>query len=159
MARRRAWLSQRELARLAGTSQPAISRYESGESPTIATFERLLAAAGVRLSTDLVAASAIDVRSARLATVRRHRTEVREAARRHGATRIQLFGSVARGEDGPEPDIDLLVDIDPREVGVMPLVRLAREFEEILGSPVDLASGQVLDERVAATALREAMDV
>lgn len=49
-ARRRAGLTQAELAERAGTAQTAISAYESGRKhPTAATFVRLLAAAGTRL--------------------------------------------------------------------------------------------------------------
>lgn len=49
-ARRRAGLSQRELAVRAGVSQPAVARLESGRhSPSLATLERLLSACGERL--------------------------------------------------------------------------------------------------------------
>lgn len=49
-ARQQAGLSQRELARRAGTSQSAVSAYESGrKEPGFATVTRLLAAADVRL--------------------------------------------------------------------------------------------------------------
>lgn len=50
-ARERAGLSQRELAARAGTSQATVSAYESGsKQPSVATFARLLAAAGTRLT-------------------------------------------------------------------------------------------------------------
>jgi transcriptional regulator with XRE-family HTH domain len=53
-ARTRAGLSQRALARLAGTAQSVIARIESGHtSPTWETFERLLDAANVDLSAQL----------------------------------------------------------------------------------------------------------
>jgi transcriptional regulator with XRE-family HTH domain len=49
-ARRRAGMSQRELARSTGVVQPAIARIElGGVSPTIETLERLLAGAGFSL--------------------------------------------------------------------------------------------------------------
>src|SRR4051794_24333068 len=52
-ARTRAGLSQAELARRAGTSQAAVSAYESGaKQPSVATFSRLLAAAGARLAVE-----------------------------------------------------------------------------------------------------------
>ena len=54
-ARRLAGLSQRELAERAGTSQPAVARLEQGHSsPSLATLERLLAAAGFALRLELV---------------------------------------------------------------------------------------------------------
>jgi transcriptional regulator with XRE-family HTH domain len=50
MARRRAGLSQRELARRSGVPQPSISRIERGlGSPTVDTLERLLRACGMEL--------------------------------------------------------------------------------------------------------------
>jgi transcriptional regulator with XRE-family HTH domain len=49
-ARKRAGLTQAELARLTGTSQGAISAYESGrKDPSVATLSRLLSATGSRL--------------------------------------------------------------------------------------------------------------
>ena len=54
-ARRRAGLAQGELAKRAGTSQPAVARLERGHgSPTLATLERLVRAAGFDLRFELV---------------------------------------------------------------------------------------------------------
>jgi transcriptional regulator with XRE-family HTH domain len=54
-ARLRAGMSQRVLAHAAGTSQPAIAKLERGEtSPTVATLERLVNAAGFELRFELV---------------------------------------------------------------------------------------------------------
>jgi transcriptional regulator with XRE-family HTH domain len=53
MARRRAGLTQRALGDRVGTSQATISAYESGaKQPSVATFSRLLAAAGARLAVE-----------------------------------------------------------------------------------------------------------
>ncbi len=64
-------LSQAELARRAGTSRPTLSAYERGRiSPTLATFERILAAAGYRLSTKpILTWGEIDVGRGRIAAV------------------------------------------------------------------------------------------
>jgi transcriptional regulator with XRE-family HTH domain len=52
-ARKRADLTQGELARRAGTSQATVSAYESGsKQPSVATFSRLLAATGSRLTVE-----------------------------------------------------------------------------------------------------------
>ena len=62
-ARMRAGLSQRDLAKKAGTAQSVIARIERGQtSPTLETLERLLAAAGVELHASL-AVKERDVRS------------------------------------------------------------------------------------------------
>ena len=60
-ARTRAGLSQRELARRAGTAQSVIARIELGvTSPSWETVSRLLAAAGFELDTRLEVRAAVD---------------------------------------------------------------------------------------------------
>lgn len=59
-ARERAGLTQSELADRSGTSQATISAYESGtKEPSVATLERLLAAAGARLTVQAGAPAAV----------------------------------------------------------------------------------------------------
>ncbi|WP_282948859.1 helix-turn-helix domain-containing protein [Cellulomonas endometrii] len=158
-ARELARLSQSELADRAGTSQPAVSRYESGlASPSVATLDRLLAAAGARLDLRLVRAPRrLDARTARMTRVRAHRSEILAAAHRHGARNVRVFGSVARGEDGPGSDVDVLVDMDVETVGLLPLDDLRLDLEAILGERVDVAAEAILAPHVAEHALAEAV--
>jgi predicted nucleotidyltransferase len=52
-----------------------------------------------------------------------------------GRTRnVRVFGSVARGDDGPDSDIDFLVDLDAG-VGLIKLAGLERELSTLLGRP------------------------
>jgi len=39
-----------------------------------------------------------------------HRADILALAKRYGITNVRLFGSVAKGTDGPESDIDFLID-------------------------------------------------
>jgi predicted nucleotidyltransferase len=43
--------------------------------------------------------------------IRERRGEILRVAARHGAGNVRLFGSMARGEDTLESDVDLLVDV------------------------------------------------
>ena len=52
--------------------------------------------------------------------------------------RLALFGSYARGDQGPDSDVDILVDIDP-SVG-LEFVTLAEQIEQLLGLSVELIS-------------------
>ena len=45
--------------------------------------------------------------------IQKKRSRILAIAGRHGATNLRIFGSVARGEAGPESDLDLLVDLEP----------------------------------------------
>lgn len=95
LARGDAGLSQRELARRAGTSQAAIAAYESGKrSPTLETLARIVRAAGQDLRIqvvayddhdDAVAAYEASLPAATRAAVARERARLRRAARRERA--------------------------------------------------------------------------
>lgn len=87
--------------------------------------------------------------------LRAHRDEVVAFARRHGASSVLVFGSVARGEDDSESDIDLLMDIPP-SYGLFAMARLQRELAEILGVAVDLGSIDDLRPRLRERVLAEA---
>ena len=160
--RKQARLSQSGLAARAGTSQPAVARYESGRTtPSLATLERLLVECGSRLvlTSDIATprSSGRHGRHRRRA-VHRARERLLEAGRRHGVRNLRVFGSVARGEDTETSDIDLLVDLEPRRT-LIDLIGFQQEAEEILGAPVDAAASRFMKSRVRARALREARQV
>lgn len=76
-----------------------------------------------------------------LEEVRRRSGEILALARAHGASRVRVVGSVARGEAGPGSDLDLLVEFG-RPVG-LELVRLERLLGELLGCRVDVVDAKV----------------
>lgn len=55
----------------------------------------------------------------------------------YGLASPHLFGSVARGDERPNSDIDLLVDV-PVGTSLLRLARCQAELEALLGAPVDL---------------------
>jgi hypothetical protein len=65
------------------------------------------------------------------------RERVEEICRRNDIDTLLLFGSVARGEETEESDVDLLVRF-ARPKSLLDLVRIEREFSEALGRKVDL---------------------
>lgn len=71
------------------------------------------------------------------------REEVLACLALHRAANPRVFGSVARGEDGPDSDIDLLVDM-PRDVSSFEVVRLNEALDDVLARRVDL----VLDDEL-----------
>jgi len=139
-ARRRTGLSQVELAMRAGVTQSVISAYESGHrQPAIPALAALVDAAGYELVMDVRRQPR---RLGRLSgpvgrRVRRRRHDLIAAAAAHGVRNLRVFGSVARGEDRPDSDVDLLADLPP-DLGLFELGRVEAELEAILGSRVDL---------------------
>ena len=66
-----------------------------------------------------------------------------EICRRYGVSRIGIFGSMARGDDTPESDIDLLVEYSAEvaeRTGLFAVVALQHELETALGREVDLVT-------------------
>lgn len=115
---------------------------------------------GARLELNVAAAPRrIDVRTPRMAKLRANRDRVRRIAHRHGASNVRVFGSVVRGEDGPESDVDLLVDLDVRQRGLLPLAAIADELSALLGERVDVAPASALAPHVAGSALAEAVSL
>lgn len=65
---------------------------------------------------------------------------IRAAARRHrGTGRVLVFGSVARGDDGPGSDVDLLVEF-AEGASLFDQVALEDELADLLGTAVDVMS-------------------
>jgi hypothetical protein len=69
--------------------------------------------------------------------VRRHRKVLVAAAAAYGVNNLRVFGSVARGEDRADSDVELLADFPP-DVSLFGLSRLEADLEGILGTRVDL---------------------
>ncbi|MBU4173829.1 MAG: nucleotidyltransferase family protein [Actinobacteria bacterium] len=84
------------------------------------------------------------------------RDEILRIAGRHGANNIRVFGSVARGDDGPGSDVDLLVDFEPGR-SLLDQAALLLELEELLGREVDVLTEQGMHQRVRGRALEEAV--
>lgn len=73
----------------------------------------------------------------------------RSALAADGILRLELFGSVARGEAGDESDVDLLAEFDPERVRtLLDIVRLQRKISSMVGAPVDLAERSAVRPRV-----------
>lgn len=85
------------------------------------------------------------------------RDEVLRLADKHGAFHVRVFGSVARGEAGPDSDIDFLVEWDMSRISSWGGVGLNLELEELLGREVDVVSEKWLTPRLRNRILREAV--
>jgi predicted nucleotidyltransferase len=75
--------------------------------------------------------------SQRLEFLRANSKAIKTIAARHKARSIAVFGSVARGDDHPDSDIDFLVDCDPT-ASLFDLVHMRQELSDFLKVDVDL---------------------
>ncbi len=78
--------------------------------------------------------------------------------KKHGIDNIRVFGSAARLEDGPNSDLDLLVDIDP-ERSLFDLIRFKHEMEDMLGISIDVVTKNALHWTIRQAILAEAVQL
>ncbi len=67
------------------------------------------------------------------------REEILDLAAQHGASNVRIFGSVARGEESEDSDIDFLVDMD-EDRSLLDRIGLIQYLGDILGRKVDVAT-------------------
>ena len=79
-----------------------------------------------------------------------------EICTRYGIARIEVFGSVARGDAGPESDVDLLYELRPGARLGWDIERLTDELADLFGRPVDLVSRRGLHEMLRSQILADA---
>ena len=141
-ARLRAGLTQVELALRAGVTQSVISAYESGRrEPSLPMLSALVEATGFELDMRLRRAPRrLDaLRGPVGRRVRARRQDLIDTAAGHGAVNLRVFGSVARGEDREDSDVDLLADL-PAGLGLLGLGRLQADLEKVVGAQVDVVA-------------------
>jgi predicted nucleotidyltransferase/DNA-binding XRE family transcriptional regulator len=151
-ARIRAGLTQAQLADRAGMTQSVISAYESGHrEPSLPMLRKLVDVSGSELVIELAPPSTHPL----LDRLTEHRAELVHELERLGAHNVRVFGSVARGDENPQSDIDLLVDLNA-SAGLFALAQMRSVAETILRATVDVVPADSLKDDAAATILSEA---
>ena len=141
-------------------TQSVVSEYEANKrQPAVPTLARLVAATGHELTlglnrTNLAVRGLPDTPLGR--RLRQHRKALLEAVRDARGSNLRGFGSVARGQDGPNSDVDLLVDL-PEQTSLFAVLALEGTLERILKVNVDLAPVTSLKPRVRAEALADGL--
>lgn len=71
---------------------------------------------------------------------------------RYGVRQAAVFGSVVRGEDKPDSDIDILVEFERDDISILDFVGIKLELEEALNRKVDLVEyctiKQIIKEKI-----------
>ena len=119
-----AGLSQAELALRSGVAQPNIAAYEAGKRNASPAMVERLRDATKPLPHETLAAN---------------RVVLKQLAARYGLSNVRVFGSVARGTDTAESDLDLLVTRGDG-VGLLGLAAFGEAASELLGVEVDVVT-------------------
>jgi uncharacterized protein len=89
--------------------------------------------------------------------LREKREEILQIATKHGAFNVRVFGSVVRGEETPESDIDFLVDYDLEKITPWFPGGLLMDLQDLLGRKVDVLTEPSISPRIRERVLAEAM--
>ena len=91
-----------------------------------------------------------------LETLRQLTPSLKTVAARHGADNLRVFGSVARGDETADSDIDLLVSLAP-DVSLLGLIALRHELSDLVGAEVDVVPDDCIAPLLAKRILAEAI--
>jgi uncharacterized protein len=92
----------------------------------------------------------------RLEQLRQKRTDILAIAEKYGATNLRIFGSVARGDDRPDSDIDILIDQE-RRWSLFDQIGMMQDLEDLLECKVDLATADALRARIKDRIFKDAI--
>jgi len=136
-------MTQAELSRAASVPQPNLSAYENGRrTPSPEVVARIRSALVGRPSRRL----------------EQHRDSVKAIVAAHHATGARVVGSVARGDDRPGSDVDLLVEFSD-EASLLDEVGLRVALTDLLRVRVDVIAADSLREPLRSRMLAEAVPV
>jgi predicted nucleotidyltransferase len=88
--------------------------------------------------------------------LKKHRAEILNLAKRHGARNVRVFGSLARGEGREGSDLDLLVTLGEGR-SLLDLVGLKQDLEDLVHRSVDVVTEQALSPYLRERVLSEAI--
>lgn len=91
--------------------------------------------------------------------LRQNRDAINSLGKRYGARRIRVFGSVARGEERPDSDIDFLVDFDQGYDLFAQRLPLAEGLAKLCERNIDLVPEHELNRYLRNAILDEALDL
>ncbi len=88
--------------------------------------------------------------------VRQQRETILRIATAHGAMQVRVFGSRARGQSGPDSDLDLLVTLEPGR-SLLDIIAVKQDLEDQLSCRVDVVTEGALSPYLRDDVLREAV--
>lgn len=86
----------------------------------------------------------------------RHHEDIMQLAAAHGAKKVSLFGSVARGTDTESSDVDFLVEFEDGR-SLFNVIRLKDDLETLLGRSVHIVTEKAVHPRIRDILVEESI--
>ena len=90
--------------------------------------------------------------------LKERREEILRIAAGHGARDVRVFGSLARGEAGPDSDLDILVKLDPGR-SLLDIIAIKQDLEDLIGCEVDVVTEAAISPYIREEVLRESVSL
>ena len=90
--------------------------------------------------------------------LKQKRVEIITIAKRHGAIKVRVFGSLARGESGRHSDVDFLVEMEP-ERSLLDIIAIKQDLEEFLQRKVDVVTEKAVSPYIRTDILSQAISL
>lgn len=90
--------------------------------------------------------------------LKERREEIIRIAAGHGARDVRVFGSLARGEAGPDSDLDILVKLDPGR-SLLDIIAIKQDLEDLIGCEVDVVTEAAISPYIREEVLRESLSL
>jgi len=86
------------------------------------------------------------------------REEILRIAMKHGARNLRIFGSYARGEERPDSDIDLLVEME-RDRSLLDIIAIKHDLEDLIQRKVDVLTVNAISPYLKDNILQSALSL
>ncbi len=93
-----------------------------------------------------------------LSKLKKYKKDILKIASLHGAKNIKVFGSVARGEQDQNSDIDFIVEMEKGKT-ILNRIALMQDLKNLLGQEVDVVTYKSLRERVKQEIIKDAIEL
>ncbi len=93
-----------------------------------------------------------------LTKLKKYKKDILKIASLHGAKNIKVFGSVARGEQNQNSDIDFVVEMEKGKT-VLNRIALMQDLKKLLGQEVDVVTYKSLREKIKHDIIKDAVEL
>ena len=90
--------------------------------------------------------------------LKKRREQILDIARQHGARKIQIFGSLARGESGGGSDVDFLIELEPGRT-LLDIIAMKQDLEDLLQRNVDVVTERAVSPYIRNEILAQAISL
>jgi hypothetical protein len=90
--------------------------------------------------------------------IKNRREEIINIAQKYGAKNVRVFGSMARGEESAESDLDIIVEMEHGS-SLLDIIAIKQDIEELLGRKVDVVTEASISPYIRDAVLKGAVNL